>query len=95
MNKLDYGVSLRAKGLSRDEIIKEMDLNGFDASEVKYYLKKSDEVYISQLLANKESRNLTKTNKALKSIVLIISLLLLIGVFLGYVSLGLIGLFVL
>ncbi|WP_073085604.1 hypothetical protein [Winogradskyella jejuensis] len=95
MNKLDFSVSLRAKGLSKDEMIKEMNVNGFDASEIKYYLKKSDEVYINQLLANKESRNLTKTNRTFKSVVLVISLLLLVSVFFGYASIGLIGLFIL
>ncbi|SHH33725.1 hypothetical protein SAMN05444148_1776 [Winogradskyella jejuensis] len=76
-------------------MIKEMNVNGFDASEIKYYLKKSDEVYINQLLANKESRNLTKTNRTFKSVVLVISLLLLVSVFFGYASIGLIGLFIL
>jgi hypothetical protein len=47
MNKLDCSISLRAKKLSRKEIIEEMNKNGFDESEISYYLKKSDDIYLN------------------------------------------------
>ena len=95
MNKLDFSVSLRAKGLSKEEIIKEMNANGFDENDIKYYLKKSDDIYLNQLLSNKKTEEPTKSNRTLKFITLILSLVLLIGIFYGYLSVGLIGLFIL
>ncbi|MCK8521052.1 hypothetical protein M0D21_05715 [Aquimarina sp. D1M17] len=95
MNKLDFSISLRAKGLSKQEIIKEMVANEFDESDIKYYLKKSDEIYLNQLLNNKRTKDPIKPKRTLKSIALILSLVLLIGVFYGYLSIGLIGLFIL
>jgi hypothetical protein len=95
VNKLDFSLSLRAKGLSKKEIIEQMDANGFDGTEIKYYLKKSDEIYLNQLLNNKQSNESTKSNRTFKSLALIVSLILLVGVFYGYASLGIIGLFIL
>ena len=94
MNKLDFCVSLREKGLDKNEMVKEMAKNGFDQSEIDFFLKKSDEIYLNQLLNNKQSGGLTKSSRTVKSIVLLISLVLLAGVFFGYASIGLIGLFV-
>ena len=95
MNKLNYSVSLREKGLSKNEIIQEMKANGFDKTDIEFYLKKSDEIYINQLLNNKSLSKLKKkSNRLFKTAVLIISLLLLVAVFYGYARIGLIGLFV-
>ncbi len=95
MNKLDYSISLRAKGLSKDEIIKDMTANGFDESEIKYYIKKSDEIHLNQLLSKKQLKSQTKSYRVIKIIALIVSLFLLIAVFYGYATIGLIGLFIL
>jgi hypothetical protein len=95
LNKLDFSVSLREKGLSKNEITQEMKANGFDESDIEFYLKKSDEIYINQLLNNKQLSKLkTKSNRIFKTAVLIISLLLLVAVFYGYARIGLIGLFI-
>jgi len=40
MNKLDYCIALREKGLVSDDIKKKMKENGFEESEIQYYLKK-------------------------------------------------------
>ena len=51
MNKLDYSVSLRAKGLVTEEIKEKMKEKGFDDSEITYYLKKSaDSLLINAFL---------------------------------------------
>jgi len=72
-----------------------MKANGFDETDIKFYLKKSDEIYINQLLNNKSPSKLKKkSNRLFKTAVLIISLLLLVAVFYGYARIGLIGLFV-
>ena len=71
-----------------------MKANGFDESDIEFYLKKSDEIYINQLLNNKPSKLKKKSNRFFKTAVLIISLLLLVAVFYGYARIGLIGLFV-
>jgi len=94
MNKLDYSISLRAKKLSRTEIIEEMNKNGFDESEISYYLKKSDDIYLNQLLNNKQSKSISKSSRVFKTVVLIITLLLLLAVFYGYARIGLVGLFI-
>ncbi len=94
MNKLDYSVSLREKGLSKNEITQEMKANDFNEADIEFYLKKSDEIYINQLLNNKPSKLKRKSNRVFKTAVLIISLLLLVAVFYGYARIGLIGLFI-
>ncbi len=95
MNKLDFSISLREKGLGKNEMIREMEKNGFDQGEMDFYLKKSDEIYLNQLLNNKQSVGSEKSSRTIKSIALFLSLVLLVGVLLGNVSVGLIGLFVL
>ena len=93
MNKLNFSVSLREKGLSKNEITQEMKAKGFDEADIEFYLKKSDEIYINQLLNNKSPSKLKKkSNRFFKTAVLIISLLLLVAVFYGYARIGLIGL---
>lgn len=94
MNKLDFSISLREKDLGKNAMINEMEENGFDQSEIDFYLKKSDEIYLNQLLNNKQSTKPTKSSRTFKSITLLISLVLLAGVFFGYASIGLIGLFI-
>jgi len=94
VNKLDFSIALREKGLGKNEMIKEMKKSGFNQSEINFYLKKSDEIYLNQLLNNKQSGQSTKSSQTFKSIILLISLDLLAAVFLGYASIGLIGLFV-
>ena len=93
VNKLDYSLSLREKSLSKEKIIKEMKSNGFDETEIRYYLKRSDELYLDKLLNNKQSKPKGKSSSIFKTIVLLISLLLLFAVFYGYATIGLIGLF--
>lgn len=72
-----------------------MNANGFDENDIKYYLKKSDDIYLNQLLSNKKTEEPTKSNRTLKFITLILCLVLLVGIFYGYLSVGLIGLFIL
>ena len=40
MNKLDYCIALREKGLSTTDIKQKMKANGFEESQIEYYLKK-------------------------------------------------------
>ena len=94
MTKLDYSLSLRAKGLGSKEISQLMKEKGFDDSEIEYYLKKSDDIFMSQSLQFKGRKPKRKSKNALKLITLILSLLLLTLVFFGYARLGLIGLFI-
>lgn len=70
-----------------------MGANGFDESEIKYYLKKSDEIHLNQLLNNKLSESQTKFTRVFKTVILIINLFLLLVVFYGHATIGLIGLF--
>jgi len=93
MNKLDYSVSLRAKGLVTEEIKEKMKEKGFDDSEVEYYLKKSDEVILNRLVTPKKSNSGGMIKNTVKMVVLILSLGLLLLVLLGYARIGLLGLF--
>lgn len=95
MNKLDFSISLREKGLSSKDIKKEMKERGFDDSEIQYYLKKSDEIFLNQSYRYDRYKSKGKNNGKLKMFTLIISLVLLTGVFLGYATIGFIGLFIL
>ncbi|WP_179333191.1 hypothetical protein [Winogradskyella costae] len=94
MNKLDFSISLRERGLDSKDIKKEMKERGFDDSEIQYYLKKSDEIFLNQSYHYDRYKSKGKTNGTLKMFTLIISLALLTGVFLGYATIGLIGLFI-
>ena len=93
MNKLKFCISLREKGLSKNEIVKELTKHGFEESELDYYLKKSDEIYLNQLLNNKPKVVKKKASRTFKSLILITCLVLLISVLMGYATIGLIGLF--
>lgn len=95
MNKLDYSISLREKGFDSNEIKKKMKEEGFEESEIQYFLKKSDEIFLNDLVRNKKtSKSKGKLRKGIKIIALTLSLLLLIGALLGFVRIGLIGLFI-
>ncbi len=92
MNKLDFSISLREKGLDSGDIKKKMKENGFKDSEIQYFLKKSDEIFLNQYIQYKTSKS-KKNNRSIKMIALVLSLILLTGVFFGYATIGLIGLF--
>ncbi len=94
MDKLEYSISLRKKGLISDEIKKKMKEKGFDDAEVQYYLKRSDEIFINQSINYKRSKSGGKYKSGLKMIALVLSLILLIGVFFGYATMGLLGIFI-
>lgn len=96
MNKLDYSLSLREKGFDSNDIKKKMIEKGFEESEIQYYLKKSDEIFLNQLIRkNKTSKSNGKLGRGIKMILLGLSFMLLISALLGYVRIGLIGLFIL
>jgi hypothetical protein len=98
MNKLNYSISLREKGFASNEMKKKMREKGFEDSEILYYLKRSDEIYLNQLIRdNKTSQSKGKLSKGIKIIIIIIlalSLMLLISAFLGYATIGIFGLFI-
>ncbi|GAA3636856.1 hypothetical protein [Flavivirga jejuensis] len=94
MNKLDYSISLREKGFGSNEIKKRLKEEGLEESQIQYYLKKSDEIFLNQLIHNKKSKSSGKTKKGIKIIVLVLNLLLLFSVFFDYARIGLLGLFV-
>ncbi|WP_282135965.1 hypothetical protein [Seonamhaeicola maritimus] len=94
MNKLDFSISLREKGLASEDIKRKMKENGFEDSEIHYYLKKSDEIFLNQLIEYRRSRSRKNGNNGIKMIILILSLILLIGVFFDYATIGLLGLFI-
>ncbi|AXT19000.1 hypothetical protein D7030_14790 [Flavobacteriaceae bacterium AU392] len=94
MNKLDYSISLREKGFASNEIRKRLKEEGLEESQIQYYLKKSDEIFLNQLIHNKKSKSIGKTKKSVTIIALIFSLILLFSVFFGYAGIGLFGLFI-
>ncbi|WP_394751266.1 hypothetical protein [Spongiimicrobium salis] len=93
MDKLDYSISLREKGLSSEDIKKKMKEKGFEDSEILYYLKKSDKIFLDHSINYRRSKSSKKYDNGMKMIGLALSLILLIGVFFGYVTIGLLGLF--
>lgn len=93
MNKLGYCIALREKGLTSKDIKKKMKEKGFEESEIQYYLKKSDEIFLNQLIHNKKSKSDGKLNNVIKMIALALSFVLLISALYGYTTIGLIGLF--
>jgi hypothetical protein len=95
MNKLDYSISLREKGLESDEIKKKMKEKGFEESEIQYYFKKSDEIFLDQSIHYKRTNSKGNLKKGVKMIALALSLILLIGVLYGYATIGFVGLFIL
>lgn len=95
MNNLDYSISLRSKGLSKNEIKNKLFEKGLDETQIDFYLKKSDEIFLNQTLENKKYDNNKKSKSGLKIFILLLSLFLLFLVFFGYAKLGLIWLFIL
>ena len=93
MNKLKYSISLRVKGFDTNDIKKKMKEKGFEESEIQHYLKKSDEIFLNQLIHNKKSKSKGKLNNGIKMIALALSFILLISAFYGYTTIGLLGLF--
>jgi len=94
INKLDYCVSLRERGIASNEIKKMLKDQGLDPSQIQYYIKKSDDIFLERLIQNKNSRDEGKTKNRIKTTILILSLLLLLSAFLGYIQMGLTGLFI-
>ncbi len=95
MNKLDYSISLRAKGLGSADIKKNMEEKGFTDSEIQYYLKKSDEIFLNQSIHYKGLKSKSTNKSAIKTIAIVFTLLLLLSVLFGYVKIGLLGLVIL
>jgi hypothetical protein len=94
MNTLDFCLSLREKGLDAVAIKKKMQEKGFKDSEISYYLKKSDDIFLNQLIQKKRIKPGKKRGNLIKIIALVFSLLLLIGVLLGYLRISILGLFI-
>lgn len=92
MNKLDYSISLREKGLSSEDIKRKMKEKGFKDSEIQYYFKRSDEIFLDQSINYRRSKSRKKYSNPIKMIALALSLILLFGVFFGYAKIGLLGL---
>lgn len=92
MNKLDYSISLRAKGLGSAEIKENMEEMGFTDSEIQYYLKKSDEIFLNQSVHYKGLKPKSTNKSTVKTIAIVFTLLLLLSVLFGYVKIGLLGL---
>lgn len=95
MNKLDYSISLRAKGLGSEDIKKKMEEKGFADSEIQYYLKRSDEIFLNQSIHYKGFKSKRTNKNTFKTVSLVLTLLLLFGVLFGYVKIGLLGLVIL
>lgn len=91
-NYLEYSVTLRKEGHSSNEIKLQLKETGLDKSQIEYYIKKSDNLFLNQLISNKNTKK--KSKKSFKSIALFFSLLLLLTVFFGYARIGLLGLFI-
>ena len=66
MDKLEYSISVRKKGLISDEIKKKMKEKGFDDAEVQYYLKRSNEIFINQSINYRMSKPGGKYKSALR-----------------------------
>ncbi|RAJ11748.1 hypothetical protein LY08_02711 [Olleya aquimaris] len=94
MNNLDYSISLRVKGFSKNEIKMKLFEKGLDETQIDYYLKKSDEIFLNRTLESKRYNPDRKTKSGFKIIILLLSLLLLSFVFFGYARIGLLGLFI-
>ena len=101
MNKLDFVISLRQKGLDSVEIKKQMLEQGFEESEIASFLKKSDEIFLNQLNEqqisnpNEKPTTIIKVITFIKKIALVLSLLILIAILFGYVRSGVLGIIIL
>ncbi|WP_435579083.1 hypothetical protein [Gilvibacter sp.] len=92
-DKLDYSVSLRMQGLGSSEIRAKMEQEGFSEAQIEYYLKKSDEVFLSESINYRRNRAKRGPKRGLKTFALFTSLGMLLLVFYGYYGIGLLGLF--
>lgn len=90
MNKLDFSILLRVKGLDIVDIKKKMKEKGFEDSEIQYYLK----IFLNQSIHYKGLKSKGKNKNGIKMIALALSLVLLVGVFFGFATIGLVGLFI-
>ena len=95
MNHLDYSVSLRVKGFSKNEIKQKLFEKGLDEAQVDYYLKKSDEIFLNGTHSNTKKDHSKTNTYILKIIILALSLFLLCLIFFGYLRVGLIWLLLL
>lgn len=93
MNGLDYSISLREKGLTSNQIKDKMRAKGFEESQIQFYLKKSDEIHLDNLIQNRKPKSAKKIKNGLKMAALLFSFFLLYLVFFGYATIGLLGLF--
>ena len=84
MNKLDYSISLRKKGVATSEIKKLLKEQGLEESQIQYYLKKSDEIFLNQLTDTKKSNSNVQSKSAIKIAILVFNFFLLYNVFFGY-----------
>lgn len=94
MNKLDFSILLRVKGLDTVDIKKKMKEKEFEDSEIQYYLKRSDEIFLNQSIHYKGLKSKGKNKNGIKMIALALILVLLVGVFFGFATIGLVGLFI-
>jgi hypothetical protein len=88
MTKLEYCISLRKKGLTSDEIFDRMLKEGFEEQEILDMIGKADKVILNQRYINEDNPKKRKLKNTLKLIILILSLFILIGAFLGYIQIG-------
>lgn len=94
MDKLDYCLSLRIKGLYSSEIKRRCLKKGFDESEIENLLKVSDDLFLNQSYQRKENKFKRRFSKVVKTFILVLNLWLLIGIFFGYAYTGIIGLII-
>ncbi|AGC78022.1 hypothetical protein LX97_03112 [Nonlabens dokdonensis] len=96
MSQLNDIVSQRKKGLSSSEIRQKLEEDGVEEAQIQFYLQKSDELFFNQMMSPKKTETASTNNatKVIKIITLILCLLLLISIFLGYITTGLLGLLI-
>jgi hypothetical protein len=94
MDKLDYSISLRENGHDSKDMKRKMREKGFTDSEIPYYLKKSDEIFLNHSIKYRKSKSKRKNRNGMKMITLALSFILLTSAFFGYATIGLAGLFI-
>lgn len=72
-----------------------MKEKGFEDSEIQYYLKKSDEIFLNQSINYKGLKPKGKSKNVIRTIALALTFLLLLSVLLGYAKIGILGLVIL
>ena len=91
-DKLDWSISLRLEGLTSSEIKEKMKENNFSDSQIEYYLKKSDEIFLSESIRYRSRKSKKRSKRGIKMFTLVACLGLLALVFYGYYGIGLLGL---